>query len=60
MATRQKRVSQVKRETETTNDARTQFIDEQADEDELDRAEALIKQKKLLQSPGKVSRPYFE
>ena len=60
MATRQKRVSQIKRETETTNDVRTQFIEEQAEEDELERAEALLKQKKQMkESPSKVSRPYL-
>jgi len=61
MATRQKRVSQIKRETETTNDARTQFIDEQAEDDELERAEALLKQKKQMkESPSKVSTHYFD
>lgn len=60
MAThKQKRVSQIKRETETTDGARSQqhpFIDDQASED-LEMAEARLEEKKRLkrESPDKVS-----
>ena len=61
MATRQKRVSQreIKRETETTDGARSQqhpYIDDQASED-LVKAEARLEEKKRLkkESPDKVS-----
>lgn len=64
MATQQKRVSQreIKRETETTDGARSQqhhFIDDQASED-LEMAEARLEEKKRIkrESPNKVSLKY--
>jgi len=59
MATRQKRVSQreIKRETETTDDPRKN-LDDQASEDDLEKAEARLEQRSRMkkESPSKVSK----